>query len=195
MCVLPGRVRPGDPVYGVTKDLAQIPRPCLNARETIARMRRGIDRAKNIVRGLVDYSSDRRLEFHTHRPNKLVSEALELVEYQLVEAGITIIFTRDNTLPPVDVDQTKIEQVLVNIFINAMHSMENGGTLTIAAERVNLANVVFDEGSRLRERSHEGDEMVRIIVSDTGKGIPEEVLTKLFDPFFTTKATGKGTGL
>jgi len=73
--------------------------------------------------------------------------------------------------------------------------MESGGTLTIGAERVNLANVVFDEGSRLRERSYEGDEMVRIIVSDTGKGIPEEVLSKLFDPFFTTKATGKGTGL
>ena len=112
-----------------------------------------------------------------------------------MEAGITIIFTRDNTLPAADADQTKIEQVLVNIFINAMHSMESGGTLTIGAERVNLANVVFDEGSRLRERSYEGDEMVRIIVSDTGKGIPEEVLSKLFDPFFTTKATGKGTGL
>jgi len=103
------------------------------------------------------------------------------VEYQLVEGGIQIHFTPDETLPAVDADQTKIEQVLVN--------------LTIAAERVNLSNLVFDEGSRLRERSHEGDEMVRIIVSDTGKGIPEEVLTKPFDPFFTTKATGKGTGL
>jgi len=164
-------------------------------KETIDRMRRGIDRAKKIVRGLVDYSSDRRLEFATYDPDTLIREALELVEYQLVQGGIEIDFLPDSSLPRVEADQTKIEQVLVNIFINAMHSMEEGGKLTIRSERVSMENVAHDEGSRLRERLREGDEMVRIHVSDTGNGIPEEVLGKLFDPFFTTKATGKGTGL
>ncbi|MBG7607978.1 MAG: PAS domain-containing protein [Verrucomicrobia bacterium] len=173
----------------------RLPEGDTKSKETIERMKRGIDRAKKIVRGLVDYSSDRRLEFHSHDPNRLVLEALELVEYQLIEGGITIEFTPDKELPWVDADQTKIEQVLVNLFINAMHSMEDGGTLAIRSERVSRSNVVHDEGSRLRDRAHEGDEMVRIIVTDTGKGIPEEVLSKLFDPFFTTKATGKGTGL
>ncbi len=173
----------------------RLPAEDTKSKETIERMKRGIDRAKKIVKGLVDYSSDRRLEFHSYDPNKLVSDALELVEYQLVQGGITIEFTPNTDLPRVDADQTKIEQVLVNLFINAMHSMEGGGTLTIRAEPVSLSNVVHDEGWRLRDRAHEGDEMVRIIVTDTGKGIPEEVLTKLFDPFFTTKATGKGTGL
>ncbi len=173
----------------------RLPDEDTKGKETIERMKRGIDRAKKIVRGLVDYSSDRKLEFHPHDPGKLVSDALELVEYQLVEAGISIEFTPDGSLPLVDADQTRIEQVLVNVFINAMHSMEGGGTLTIGVGRANLANVIHDEGSRLRERAHEGDEMVRITVADTGKGIPEEALNKLFDPFFTTKATGKGTGL
>ena len=167
----------------------------VKAMETIARMRRGIDRAKKIVRGLVDYSSDRQLEFRPMDPNKLVAGALELVEYQLLQAGIRIDFTPAPDLPVVEVDQTKIEQILVNLFINAMHSMGETGTLGIRTELVSIDHVAHDEGSRLRDRLRQGDRMVRISVSDTGPGIPEEVLGKLFDPFFTTKSTGKGTGL
>lgn len=173
----------------------RLPEDDAKARDTIERMKRGIDRAKKIVRGLVDYSSDRKLELRRHSPDKLVAEALELIEYQLVKGGVKIDFTPCGELPDVEADDTKIEQVLMNLFINAMHSMGDGGTLTIRTERVAMENVSHDEGSRLRERLREGDEMVRIHVSDTGKGIPDEVLGKLFDPFFTTKSTGKGTGL
>ncbi|MFD2256645.1 PAS domain-containing protein [Luteolibacter algae] len=165
------------------------------ARETIERMKRGIDRAKKIVRGLVDYSSDRRLEMHPISPNLLVTDALELIEYQLTKSGISVSFEADETLPDVEGDQTKVEQVLVNLFINAMHSMDEGGDLKITTELISMDNVIHDEGSRLRERMRKGDRFVKIIVEDSGKGIPEEVLGKLFDPFFTTKATGKGTGL
>lgn len=164
-------------------------------KETIERMKRGIDRAKKIVRGLVDYSSDRRLEFAPVDPNRLIKESLELVEYQLKESGIEVLFSKNPELPEVEADQTKIEQVLVNVFINAMHSMEGGGTLSVKTDLLRIANVGHNEGSRLRERLREGDRMVKITVTDTGKGIPEGVLGKLFDPFFTTKATGKGTGL
>ena len=165
------------------------------AMETIERMKRGIDRAKKIVRGLVDYSSDRRLEFQSHDPNKLVRGALDLVEYELKQAGIGISFTPDPDLPAVEADQTKVEQVLVNLFINAMHSMDGKGTLDIRTELVSMDNVAHDEGSRLRDRLRQGDRMIKITVSDTGAGIPLEMLGKLFDPFFTTKSTGKGTGL
>ena len=134
----------------------RLPAEDTKSKETIERMKRGIDRAKKIVRGLVDYSSDRRLEFHAYDPNKLVSDALELVEYQLVQGGVTIEFTPNTDLPQVDADQTKIEQVLVNLFINAMHSMEGGGTLTIRAEPVSLSNVVHDEGWRQRDRPRGG---------------------------------------
>jgi len=173
----------------------RLPEDDTKGKETIERMKRGIDRAKKIVRGLVDYSSDRKLDLQSHHPNKLVKEALELIEYQLVKSGVKIDFTPGEELPNVEADQTKIEQVLVNIFINAMHSMEGNGTLTIRTDWISMANVAHDEGSRLKERLREGDEMIRIRITDTGKGIPEEVLGKLFDPFFTTKSTGKGTGL
>jgi len=167
----------------------------IKAMETIERMKRGIERAKKIVRGLVDYSSDRRLEFQAKDPNVLVIDALELIEYQLQQAGVRFEFIRGKELPLVEVDQTKIEQVLLNLFINAMHSMEEQGELTIQTELISLENISHDEGSRLRDRLRQGDRMVKITVTDTGKGIPEEALGKLFDPFFTTKSTGKGTGL
>ena len=173
----------------------RLPEDDEKGKETIARMKRGIDRAKKIVRGLVDYSSNRKLEFRAVKPDTLVGDALELAEYQLEQAGIGVDFERDPSLPPVEVDQTKVEQVLVNLFINAMHAMEGGGTLKIRMQLLNAGNIALDEGSRLRERLREGDTLLKVTVEDTGKGIPEEALGKLFDPFFTTKATGKGTGL
>jgi PAS domain S-box-containing protein len=172
-----------------------LPPDDVKAAETITRMKRGIDRAKKIVRGLVDYSSDRRLEFRPWDPDKLVADALDLVEYQLREGGIRVDFQPAGGLPEVEVDQTKIEQVLVNLFINATHSMDGKGELTIRTELISMEHVSPDDGNRLRDRLRQGDRMVRITVADTGKGIPEEALGKLFDPFFTTKATGKGTGL
>lgn len=172
-----------------------VPPDDAKAAETIERMKRGIDRAKKIVRGLVDYSSDRRLEFQKHDANKLVAGAIDLVEYELRQAGVEIRFTPDEALPPVEADQTKVEQVLVNLFINAMHSMAGPGELEIRTALVNMDNVAHDEGSRLRDRLRQGDRMIRITVSDTGAGIQGDLLGKLFDPFFTTKSTGKGTGL
>ncbi len=172
-----------------------LPADDLKATETIERMKRGIDRAKKIVRGLVDYSSDRHLEFQSHDPNKLVRGALDLVEYELRQAGIGIYFMPGSDLPAVEADQTKVEQVLVNLFINAMHAMDGMGTLAIRTELVSMDSVAHDEGSRLRDRLRQGDRMIKITVSDTGAGIPLEMLGKLFDPFFTTKSTGKGTGL
>jgi PAS domain S-box-containing protein len=84
---------------------------------------------------------------------------------------------------PVKVDISELETALVNLVINARDAMPGGGTIRISAENV-----------RLNEEAHTGD-FVAIRVSDTGAGIPPDVLQKVFDPFFTTKPVGKGTGL
>ena len=110
-------------VMGLEILTRRLPPDDVKAKETVTRMKRGIDRAKKIVRGLVDYSSSRKLEFQLICPEKLVSEALELVEYQLQKADVSIDFVPDPSLPEIHADQTKVEQVLVNLFINAMHSM------------------------------------------------------------------------
>ena len=88
-----------------------------------------------------------------------------------------------------------MEQVLVNLMINAMHAMPDGGTLTVRAFARVLSGVRRDEGVRTAGHLREGDHVVRIEVDDSGTGIDEAIMSKIFDPFFTTKATGQGTGL
>jgi CheY-like chemotaxis protein len=84
---------------------------------------------------------------------------------------------------PIRVDISELETALVNLVINARDAMPDGGAVRIGAENV-----------RLNDEAHKGD-FVAIRVSDTGTGIPPDVLQKVFDPFFTTKPVGKGTGL
>ncbi|MGJ8697323.1 MAG: PAS domain-containing protein [Verrucomicrobiaceae bacterium] len=173
----------------------RLPEGDQKAADTVARMKRGIDRAKKIVKGLVDYSSDRAFDIRPMSTVKIVKESLELVEYQLNKAKVEVCLEVGEDLPDILVDQTRVEQVLVNLFINSMHAMDGPGTLTIRGNVVSREGVTFDAGSRERERPREGEAMMRILIQDTGSGIPEEALDKVFDPFFTTKETGKGTGL
>ncbi len=89
------------------------------------------------------------------------------------------------SLPLADVDPDQIGQVLLNLAINALHAMEDGGTL-----HVRSAVVPERKGS-----AEDYSEMIEVSVSDTGHGIAPEDLDKIFNPFFTTKEVGKGTGL
>jgi hypothetical protein len=82
-------------------------------------------------------------------------------------------------LPPVGVDEKQIQQVLFNVIINAIQAMKEGGTLTILTDSI----------------SKDGQKFVRVLISDTGKGIPPGDLEKIFVPFFTTKTQGTGLGL
>src|ERR1041384_3852886 len=100
-------------------------------------------------------------------------------------------------------DKNKIQQVFINVFVNAIHSMPKGGTLTIGTYARRLTDVDQDVGDRTSGylrigdtvQFKVGDTVVVAEVEDTGTGIPEDKLPKIFDPFFTTKPSGKGTGL
>src|SRR5207302_7779434 len=100
-------------------------------------------------------------------------------------------------LPACRLDVNKIEQVLINVFMNACHAMTGGGTLTIRTFQKLVApeEAQFEAGDRSGVRFRAGEKVVVIESTDTGHGIPEDKLSKIFDPFFTTKPTGKGTGL
>ncbi|MBK1832525.1 PAS domain-containing protein [Roseibacillus ishigakijimensis] len=173
----------------------RIPEEDTKAADTVERMRRGIERAKTIVKGLVDFSSDRSLDIKPISAKHIIESSLDLVDYELQKAQIKIIWEQDEPLPEILVDQVRAEQVLLNLIMNSIHAMEGPGSITIETDIVTLEGVIFDAGSRQRERPKDGDLRLRILLRDTGPGIPEEVLDKIFDPFFTTKETGKGTGL
>ena len=173
----------------------RLPEGDQKAVETVERMRRGIDRAKTIVKGLVDFSSDRSLNIQPMDVTGVIRASHDLVDYELQKAQVEVNYRIAENLPEVLVDQVRVEQVLVNLMMNAVHAMDGPGQLTIQADLMSLEEVVFDAGSRLCDRPKDGDLRVRILVRDSGPGIQEELLDKIFDPFFTTKETGKGTGL
>jgi two-component system NtrC family sensor kinase len=134
-------------------------------------------RVSAIVRGLLDFSRESKPQKRPCNINDLILHTLSLVERQAVFQNIRIARNLDSQAPLLLLDANQIQQVFMNILLNAADAMANQGTLTIASSHV------------------PGDPFVQVKFTDTGCGIPEENLNKIFDPFFTTKADKKGTGL
>ena len=109
--------------------------------------------------------------------------AIREVLHAGVGSAVRLAFEIDRNLWPIKADVSELETGLLNLVINARDAMPDGGTVTIGARNVMLAELL-----------HTG-EFVAISVADTGLGIPSDVLDKIFEPFFTTKPVGKGTGL
>ncbi len=137
-------------------------------------------RASEIVNSLLSFSRTSSNEFAKVAMNATIEETLSLVEPQLRKAGVRVDVNLDPALPAVKGVANKLQQVLLNLFLNARDAMSDGGVLGVSSE------TVFDS---------DGAQVVRITVSDTGLGIPREKLSKIFDPFFTTKGAKGGTGL
>ena len=134
------------------------------------------ERIKKIVENLLDFSRQKKQELHETQMGDIVLHSIALVANQLKISKVKHHVTVAEGLPPVSVDAPQIQQVLVNLFINAIHAMPEGGDLFIDVAR------------------DPGDGQIIVQVRDTGTGIKKEILPNIFDPFFTTKST-KGTGL
>lgn len=134
-------------------------------------------RIGRITKNLLTFARPRPQEFAPVDINEVIREVVEMKSYQLRSNNITVVLNLTEPLPHVLGDKTQLQQVLLNLINNAEDAMseQGGGTLSIKTER--------KEG------------FVRLLVEDTGKGIPPELLPHIFDPFFTTKPVGKGTGL
>ncbi len=166
-----------------------------NLMMVLKEMREAINRADSITRGLLDFAASRQLAVKPVDLSQLVEASLLLVRHELGRNQVKVVRDLGEDLPPVGVDKNQIQQVFVNILMNALQAMPNGGTLTVRAYAKQLTEAVHFEGSRTADHLWVGDRAVIAEVEDTGPGIPAEHLTKIFDPFFTTKPTGKGTGL
>jgi two-component system NtrC family sensor kinase len=107
--------------------------------------------------------------------NKLIGEWMDFFESRCAKSGIQIVVDMDENLPMVNGDPAQLNQVLINVVVNAIQAMPSGGTLTIKTMRK--------------------QDRASIIVQDTGQGIEEENKDKIFLPFFSTKEVDEGTGL
>ena len=158
-------------------------------------MRKAVKRADAVIRGLLDFAASKELQMTTEDMHAVLEQSLLLVKHETDKSHVVVVKTFAQGLPPVRLDRMKIEQVLVNLFINAVHAMPHGGTITVTTSVLRLTQNQPNVGSRSTDRFAVGERVIRVDVDDEGTGIPAEHLQKIFDPFFTTKPTGQGTGL
>ena len=134
-----------------------------------------IDRIDGILRKLLDASKRPRFEIKEVSIDRVLDATLEIFRPQMELHKVVIEKEYRRIPPPINADLTEIEQIFTNLFLNAIHEMKKGGTLSVQLDH------------------DEHDIIIRI--SDTGRGIPKAHLANIFDPFFTTKSAGTGMGL
>jgi signal transduction histidine kinase len=132
-------------------------------------------RASEIVNSLLNFSRTSPTAFDELDLNRVVHESLTLIQHQMEKAGLRVQLDLEEQLPFIKGNSGKLQQVFLNLFLNARDAMGPGGTLSV--------------------RTFQRGEAVGVDVADTGHGIEAENLSRIFDPFFTTKGVRKGTGL
>jgi len=157
--------------------------------------RDAVMRADSVIRGLLEFSTATELTVSKGDVNSVLEKALLLVRHALTKSHVFVAEELGTDLPPAMLDRTKIEQVFVNLMINAVDAMPSGGTLIIRSRRERLTEPGPDVGYRRSDRFRVGQTVIVVEIDDTGTGIDEAARARLFDPFFTTKPPGRGTGL
>jgi len=147
-------------------------------REELDTIAKEATRCRDIVRGLLDFARQRKLQVENVDVNQILEEGISLVAAQPAFGKVEIAKTLDPSLPTTEGDPVQLKEVFLNILSNAGEAMPQGGKVTVV--------------SRFREA---GSHPIEIMIRDTGQGIPQENLNKIFMPFFTTKKIGQGTGL
>ncbi|HWE52880.1 MAG TPA: ATP-binding protein [Bryobacteraceae bacterium] len=144
-------------------------------------------RASEIVNSLLNFSKTPTAEMAQVELNRVIQETLSLLEHQMKKAGIEVRTKLGSSLAAVLGNPGKLQQVFLNLFLNARDAMEPGGVLEVVT--------YVREAGREPGQANSGDAGVVVEVIDTGHGIAAEHLSRIYDPFFTTKSAKKGTGL
>lgn len=147
-------------------------------KQTAEIMIQEVERLNRVVGQLLEFARPMSVERRPTGARSLVQHSLRMVESQIREKEIRVETRIDEEIPRLAVDPDRLQQAMLNLYLNGIEAMEKGGTLTVSIQRM--------QGER---------RMVEVSVSDTGKGIGEEDLVHIFDPYFTTKSSGTGLGL
>jgi signal transduction histidine kinase len=190
-------------------------------KDYLKRIEDEIERINKIVRELLDFSRPSKSEIREVEINKIVENTLSLLSYQKDFKNIETRLDLQSDLPLIKGDESQLSQVFINIILNAIDAMPDGGKLQIQTGG-NVVDYFQDDRSQrtyaprrksdpvesdysylrksdpppaLLTKFSKGDRLVKVRISDTGVGIKKQDLENIFDPFFTTKAPDKGTGL
>lgn len=158
-------------------------------RSNVEEIKKAGNRAATLTRQLLAFSRKQVLQPKVIELNSIVSEMQKMLE-RLIGEDIKILTNLSSALGRIKADPGQIEQVIVNLSVNARDAMPHGGTLTIET-----SNVYLDERFARQQFPAETGHFVLLAISDTGTGMSREIRERIFEPFFTTKEKGKGTGL
>ena len=176
------------PILGYGELLLYDLDPGDSRRQSIEEIVKAGHRARDIVRQLLAFSRKQTLEFKTVDLNKIISDFFSLLR-RTIREDISIDTILSPSIPFIDADPGQIEQVIMNLAVNAQDAMPKGGRLTIETSPVDLD----DDYTAKHEAVHPG-RYVMLAVSDVGHGMDPKTLERIFDPFFTTKKKGRGSG-
>jgi len=146
---------------------------------------RNVDRATKIINHMRQFARKSEMDLIKIDVNEVLERAFEIFSQQLKVRGIDVIWETEKNLPKISADPDRLEQVLINLLINARDAIEQ--------KRKTIEGGIPDNKITISTMTTEKEVVVK--VKDTGVGIPEAILDKIFEPFFTTKEVGKGTGL
>jgi two-component system, NtrC family, sensor kinase len=152
-----------------------------NAINLIKDTQEGIDRIRTLVKGMLDYAKPTLPCLKGDSLSRVVRESIGLMDSQLKEKRVEVLCSLEDNLPEVIVDAHQIQQVIVNLLLNGMEAMPEGGRIRIAGEVEKCPKTRSDQ--------------IVLHVTDEGTGIAHDHLPRIFNPFFTTKAEGTGLGL
>ncbi len=191
------------------------------AKDYLRRIEKEIERINRIVRELLDFARPSKFEIRDVAMNRVIESTLSLVSYQKNYKNIETRLDLQPNLPMIKSDESQLSQVLINMILNALDAMPQGGVLRILTEEYVVEDVFPDRFQQvnpprrredpaesdyfhlrkpdplaaLLKKFSRGERLVRTRISDTGIGIKREDIDRIFDPFFTTKSPDKGTGL
>jgi signal transduction histidine kinase len=136
-------------------------------------------RLDRTVHNLLRFSKDTPAQFSVTNINEIIKKTLFIIEQQAITSKVVLQIQLDSSIPDSLMDEEQIVHLLINIILNAIQAMPDGGKISIKTS--------------LDER--DGNKYIKVSISDTGVGIPEGIRDKIFDPFFTTRPHGTGLGL
>jgi PAS domain S-box-containing protein len=153
-------------------------------REYLNRITKEIDRLNELLKSFFSFAKPQNLNLTSCCIKDIVNEIIPFLIKEIADKGIRFVEVYHPQLPKIRVDKNQMHQVFLNLFLNAIQAMPSGGELRIQATPLVSAG---PDGN--------AQHFIRILISDTGKGIPANLINKVFDPFFTTKPKGIGLGL
>lgn len=161
--------------------------------EYVRRIIKQVNRLDDMLKTLFSYAKPQKPNRQFYRMEEILQEVLSLLKQKLYKQHIKLSQSYASNLPPVYIDSSQIQQVLINLILNSLEAIEKEGEINISIEQVAEECELFKRKPFYRKITE--NSYIQLNISDTGCGIPQDNLQQIFNPFFTTKTFGTGLGL